>query len=133
MPKAMPACILCLSLLAPFSLVSRPFMHLSVVCPTDPTWGIDGANMGGMSSRPCPMGGGRWGICLHCTLNRILNSQSLHAVREALRVNFRTVMGCKWGKDPTILPHLWGKVQNLWDKSPSLPHLPPGGGGGAYY
>ena len=32
------------------------FMHLSIVCPTHPTWGIGGANMGGggLSFRSLP-------------------------------------------------------------------------------
>ena len=55
-------------------------MHLSIVCPTYPTWGIDGANMGGLSLSPGPIGGGQWGICHHCALNRTSEGQGLLSV-----------------------------------------------------
>ena len=54
-------------------------MHLSIVCPTYPTWGIYGANMGSLSLWPCPIYGAGWGNCQQCTLNRILVGQSSYA------------------------------------------------------
>ena len=36
------------------------------------------------------------------------------------------------GKVTVISPHIWDKVQIKRDKSPPIPPLGPGGGGGAY-
>ena len=47
-------------------------MHLSIVCLTYPTWGMDGANMVDLSLKPGPMGRARWGIGQNCALTRKL-------------------------------------------------------------
>ena len=63
-----------------------------MVCPTYPTWGLGGANMGGLSLRPGPQGGARWGICQHCEL---IEGQGLLGVHEVPHANFSTTMASK--------------------------------------
>ena len=49
-------------------------MHLSIVCPTYPTWGIGGGKHGSLSLKPGPIGRAKWGICQHCALTRIIEN-----------------------------------------------------------
>ena len=58
-------------------------MHLSMVCPTYPTCGMDGANMGDMSLKPGPMGRARWGICPNCALTRKVENRCLFGFFDA--------------------------------------------------
>ena len=41
-------------------------MRLSIVSPTPPTWGSNGAMLGGLSRISCPRGRETWGICASC-------------------------------------------------------------------